>query len=588
MTPARIIAAVLLAAASVPAQSAPGIGEKVAEFSFTDIRYLPRKLGEFGPRKGFVLYFVTAKCPLVLRYLPRVGEIAAKYAPLGVQFVAVNVAPGDSVRDTAAQSVEYGIGFPFVKDLDGSVARAVGVDRTACAVVLDGERHLLYRGRIDSQYRYSGVRPTTGRRDLVEALDDLVAGRPVRVAETEWEGCKITQRAPVKPSGLTFTRDIAPIVQRHCQDCHRSGGEAPLEFMTYEDVADNAEMIGEVVAQQRMPPWYGASEYDGAFINHRGLTDKERRKIASWVADIELPRGDPNDMPTPREFPTSKWRIGEPDLVLKVPAPARLPAHGYVDYKYLVLPYRFKQDTWVEAIEIRPDNKRVLHHANLVQYKWGERFSQRGFITGQVPGGDAMVLDPGVAVKIHADSVLALQVHYVTTGKPEVDRLRVGLRFPRVRVRKQLHPMIVTTSRFEIPAGAEAHVIESSRRFRDDAVALGLFSHMHLRGRDMVFRAEYPDGEIETLLAIPNYNFDWQQSYRWSSGSRKFPKGTRIRVTARYDNSAFNPFNPDASQSVRFGQQTYHEMMHGFLFYLHENERLDLAIDPKTGFVVGD
>ena len=282
-------------------------------------------------------------------------------------------------------------------------------------------------------------------------------------------------------------------------------------------------------------------------------------------------------------FPDGEWRIGEPDLVLKVPVPIRVPAEGYVDYRYYVLPYRFTRDTWVHSIEIRPENRRVLHHANLAYAERGLRYRQEGFITGQVPGGRPVQLEDGTAVLIPAGSILAFQCHYVTTGKPEVDRLAVGLVFPKVPVQRRLRCLIVHTPHFEIPPGVRAHHVAASRTLQHDAVGLGLFSHMHLRGRDMTFRATFPDQRQETLLVVPNYNFDWQDAYVFPAGAARFPKGTKIDVIAHFDNSDFNPFNPDPAVPVRFGLQTYHEMMYGFFFYTAAGESLGLAVDPATG-----
>lgn len=562
----------------------PAIGARIDPgTTVSDRNYLPRRIDELMGEKGVAFFFVTVECPMVRRYLPRFDKLAREHAEHGLRCIAVNVAPGESMQDAMAQAIEFGVEAPFVKDYGAKLAAALGVDRTCAAVVLDAESRLVYRGRIDSQYRYGGVRPDPGRADFGEALADVVAGRAVRVAETPWEGCKITRLADVEPAARTYAADVAPIFARHCVSCHQPGGEAPFALVTYDQVVDDAEMIAEVVAQKRMPPWYAPSRFDGVFENHRGLSEDERRTVLEWVADVELPRGDRAKEPAPPEPRESEWRIGEPDLVLKVPVPARLPADGYIPYRYFVLPFRFEEDTWVEAIEILPSNKQVLHHANLAHFKWGERFSNKGFITGQVPGGDAMVLDPGVAVKIPAGSVLGLQVHYVTTGKPEVDRLRVGLRFPRVPVQQQCRPLIVTSTSFRIPPGADGYAVTATRTFREDAVGIGLFAHMHLRGRDMRFVAVDPEGTEAELLIVSNYNFDWQQSYRWPKDTKRFTKGTRIRVTGRFDNSKRNPFNPDPTQEVRFGLQTADEMMYGFLFYVFEHERLNLTIDTTTG-----
>ncbi|MBX3463050.1 MAG: redoxin family protein [Planctomycetes bacterium] len=562
-------------AAAVP----PGA---VVDAPFTDLRWQSRRLHELGATTATVLYFATIECPIVQRQLPRLGELAREFEPRGVVVLVVNVGPGDGLVDAAGQVATAAPAAVFAKDFDLALARACGVDRTGTAVVLDRDRRLCYRGRVDDQHGYTGARPEASRHDLREALADVLAGRPVALPATEVSGCRITPpAAPAPGPAPTFARDVLPILQRHCQECHRPGGEAPFPLLDEAQAKKHAAMLAEVVAQGRMPPWYGAGARD-VFANHRGLAAGERETVARWV-EAGLPGGDPADLPPPRPLPTSAWRIGEPDLVVEVKAPVRLPADGTVPYKYFVLPHRFERDTWVEAVEIRPTNARVLHHCNLARVRLGEAFSQDGFVTGYVPGGDPMVMEPGTAVRIPAGSALALQAHYVTTGEPEIDRLRVGFRFPRVVVQKEMQVAIVANQRFEIPPGARAHPVRATRKVPVDAEGIGMFVHMHLRGRDMVVTATAPGGDPERLLVVPNYNFDWQQSYRWAPGSRTFAGGTRFEALAHFDNSAWNPFNPDPAAVVRFGLETTDEMMYLFVFWVAREQALGLHVDPRTG-----
>ena len=282
----------------------------------------------------------------------------------------------------------------------------------------------------------------------------------------------------------------------------------------------------------------------------------------------------------------SKWEIVEPDLVTTALETHTLPADGIIDYQYVVLPHVFTEDTWISAAEILPDNPRVVHHCNMGHFTIGKKFSEGNFITGRVPGGTPLVADDGTALRIPKNSVVGLQIHYTTTGKPEKNRMSVGFRFPRGVVHKELKHLQVTTSKIAIPPGAAAHAVVSSRTLPADASGIGMFSHMHLRGKDMTFIAHSPNGEKETLLSIPNYNYAWQQNYRWVPDTKKFPKGTRIEVIAHYDNSSFNPWNPDPQAEVRYGPQTFHEMMFGFFFYTEDGQDLNLSVDPKTGRAV--
>lgn len=587
------VAACLLAIHTVALAQAPGasvqpvaLGSTLEDMSFLDIRGQRRRLSDFGANRAMVLFFVTKACPMVGRVLPKVARLARAYRERDVQFVAVNVGRSDTLRDVGTMAIEFDQPYPFVRDEDFRLLRALGVERTTTAVVLDAERRVRYRGRVDDQVRYTKVKEAPSRQDLSLALDAMLAGGEVEIAETPVEGCKVSPPDPTPVRGrFTFHRDIEPLVQRHCQDCHHRGGGAPFSLLGYEEVADHADMIGEVVARQSMPPWH-ASAAHGVFRNQRGLDADERAMLDDWLRS-GLAKGDPADAPPPRVFADGPWRIGTPDQVLELPGAVRLPADGIVPYKYLVFPYLFAEDTWVEAVEILPRNRRVLHHANLAYFEVRKGYSQDGFITGLVPGGDPMTLDPGTAMRIPKGSVVGLQAHYVTTGKPESDRIRIGLRFPKTKVTRRAEVLVVTDTRFAIPPGAPAHRVAGTRTVPADSTVIGLFAHMHLRGRDMTFLAHRPDAEPETLLMIPNYDFDWQASYRFHDGAVKLPRGTRVEVFAHFDNSQLNPFNPDPTDTVRFGHQTFEEMMYGFVFSTRDTERLDLSVDPSTGHASG-
>jgi thiol-disulfide isomerase/thioredoxin len=561
------------------------IGQKVSEFTFKDIRYLPRTLADFGDKKAYVIMFTTLDCPIAQKYLPKLKAMDEAYRDKGVQFLAVNVGPSDDLREVAYQALMVDAEFPFAKDFDGQVVRAVGGSRAGGVVVLDAERKLRYRGRVDDQFRLSGERPTAEREDLKMAIEDVLAGRDVAVAETAIDGCLISFPSPrARSAPVTFSEHIAPLLQKHCQDCHHEGApEAPFALASYQEAVDHAPMIAEVVSEQRMPPWY-ASKQHGQFTNYRGMTADERSLVEDWVRG-ECLQGDPAKAPPARVFSENKWKIGTPDLVLQTPL-QKIPATGYIDYRYMILPHRFEKDTWIQGAQILPENSKAMHHCNMAYVKVGEKPSNQNFITGQVPGGDAMILDNNVAFMIPANSVLALQIHYVTLGQETTDRISVGLRYPREVIQKNLKHTQVANLTFKIPPGAPHYKVSAVRELKNDTTGYGMFTHMHLRGEDMTFRAIYPDGRDETLLVVPNYNFGWQQSYRWPEGKQKFPKGTKLEVFAHYDNSPFNPYNPDPKKEVEEGQQTFQEMMYGFVFFTEDNENLNLQIDPKTGNVI--
>lgn len=584
--PAIVLTFFLSQSAGGASEDRSPIGQRVDSLEFKDIRFLTRSLDDFGPKKAFVIVATNTTCPVVQRYLPVLAQLEKTYRDRDVQFLALNVGPNDSITEMAAHAVESKSEFPFVKDTDSNCIKKLGLKRTPETVVLDSQYRIRYRGRIDDQFRLTGERPQAGRDDLRDALDSILADREVARQETPVDGCLITAPDPFEAGKVpTFSEDIAPLVQRHCQDCHHRGTEAPFPLVSYRDVVSQSAMIEEVVADRRMPPWFASAKH-GTFTNRRGLSEGERETFLRWIQG-GTPRGETAKQPKPREFPTGQWRIGEPDMITTMLLAHEIPATGYVDYRYAILPYLFTHDTWVQSVEIISDNSRVVHHANLAYNKVGERPRQENFITGRVPGGDPMVLDDGTAYLIPKGSVLGLQIHYTTTGQPEHARLAVGLKFPRAVVRKQLQHQQVHTTRFQIPPYAPAHPVSASRTLNFDATGVGLFAHMHVRGKDMTFLARHPNGITDTLLLIPNYNFDWQQSYRWNPGTKSFPKGTTFEVQAHFDNSEFNPYNPDPKQTVGNGDQTFNEMMYGFYFYTRDDEDLNLSIDPKTGAVLG-
>ncbi len=580
----------VLSAAACPAAAAPTVplGSEVANLRFKDIRGLVRSLDDFGKPKACVLVFTTTQCPLVRKSIPKLSALEKEWSPRGVQFAAINVSPQDTLREIAGQAIELDAVFPFVKDVDQSCARTLGIERTPTVVILDDHRRIVYRGRIDDQLRLGGDRPEPTRTDLAIALSELLEGRPISVQETAVDGCLITSPVTTvddRPPP-TFHQDVAGILQQRCVRCHREGQSAPFALTDFPSVSAHAEMIAEVVTDERMPPWYAHPKF-GKFQNDPSLTRAERETLVRWVRSGRA-EGNPADAPpVANREAASGWRIGKPDVVIKMLEEHTIPATGYVDYRHLALPYVFLNETWLEAVEIRPDNPAVVHHCNMA-YVTTAGAGEETFITGYVPGGQPMDLahfDNGLAFRVPKLAGLGLQIHYTTTGKPERCRISVGLRFPRRDVQKQLRHVLLDPRRIRIAPGHGAFAISAEKTLERDISLLGMFSHMHLRGKDMTFYAEPPDQPRETLLQIPNFNFEWQLAYELAPGTKRLPKGTRLQAVAHYDNSAFNPYNPDPNRTVPYGQQSYDEMFNGYMFFVDEHEQLNLKVDARTGTV---
>jgi thiol-disulfide isomerase/thioredoxin len=565
------------------------IGAVIQDLRFKDIRGLQRSITDLGKKQAYVFVFTSTGCPLVRKTIPKLIDLDERFASRSVQIVAVNVGADDTIRDMAAQAIELDAAFPFVKDSDLSCVKALGIERTPEVAVLNADLKLVYRGRVDDQLRLGGERPEPTRDDLELALKEILDHQEVTVPRTTVDGCLITTPETTTSAEPvpTYHQDIAPIVQKRCASCHRPDTAAPFSLLSFSDVKAQAEMVAEVVIDQRMPPWF-ANPKHGTFQNDPSLTKTERESIVRWVKG-----GKPEGMPPANspgaavgpDVPVSKWRIGEPDLIISMIQEERIPSAGFIPYRMGLLPHIFLSDTWIEAIEIRPDNPAVVHHCNMA-YVTTKGVNHESFLTGYVPGGQPLDLGRfknGTACFIPQFSSLGLQTHFTTTGKPERCRISVGLRFPRGPVKKRVQHVLLDPHHLQIPPENGAYPVHASRTLPCNASILGLFTHMHLRGKDVTFFANLPDQSRETLLQIPNYNFEWQLGYEIEAGKKRLPKETRIEAIVHYDNSSFNPYNPDAKRTVPWGQQTYDEMFNGFVFFVDDDENLNLTVDPKTG-----
>jgi hypothetical protein len=363
----------------------------------------------------------------------------------------------------------------------------------------------------------------------------------------------------------TFSKDVAPILYSKCVECHRPSMFAPMSLVKYEDARPWARSIRNRVAARTMPPW-GADPAHGTFKNDPRLSDKEIATILAWV-DGGAPKGDNKDLPKLPEF-AEGWSIGKPDVVFTMEQPFEIPATGTVEYQYIRIPTGIKEDKWMAAIEIKPEARAQVHHVIAFTIPAGAPMTEGGAlgpgnIGGVTPNKPGVIFDPGVGRMLAGNSDIVLQMHYTTNGKATTDRTQVGLRFLDAPPQWQQRGGSAMNPRFVIPAGAPAHEVRATRVLAEDTLLTSLTPHMHMRGKDMTYTATYPDGRKEVLLSVPAYDFNWQITYQLKE-TKRLPKGTTIEVVAHYDNSPQNKFNPDPTKDVRWGDQTWEEMMIGF------------------------
>lgn len=393
---------------------------------------------------------------------------------------------------------------------------------------------------------------------------------------------------------VTFHKDVEPILEKSCQECHRPGEIGPMPLLTYEQARPWAKGIKEAVLKGKMPPW-PADPHFGKFANDRSLTKQEIDTLAAWV-DAGAKEGNKADAPKPRTW-VDGWNISKPDAILEMPQAFHMPATGEVEYQYIVVPTGFTEDKWINAVEIRPSNRTVVHHAVIfirepgnpwlkeaqpgVPYvptvkSAGQRFGNTNgggsdVLTIYTPGMVPDIWKPGQAKQIKAGSDLVFQMHYTANGKAGDDHTRIGLVFAKEPPKERIITTAALSNTFTIPAGDGNYKAEAVSPVVNDETVISFFPHMHLRGKAFQYDIIYASGETETVLKVPSWSLNWQLDYKLAKPIKLHP-GDKVKATAWWDNSANNPANPDATKEVKWGEQSWEEMMIGFF---------EVAVDPK-------
>ncbi len=371
-----------------------------------------------------------------------------------------------------------------------------------------------------------------------------------------------------KAAPVTYSKDVAPIFYKNCAECHRPGEVAPFSVMSYKELRPWAKSIREKVVSKEMPPWH-ADPNHGEWRNDRRLTQQQIETITAWVNGGAV-EGDPKDLPPAPKF-VEGWSNGKPDETFSIPEQS-IPASGVIKYQYFSVDTNFKEDHWVQAAEIRSTGRAAIHH--VIVFISDPNNPARGdsdLLAGFAPGEQPTHFQPGMAKKVPAGAKLRFQMHYTPNGEPTKDVTTIGLIYAKEPPKHQALTRPVLNTGFVIPAGASNHEVKSNYTFREDTRIISFMPHMHLRGKDFEVKAFYPDGSSKILLSVPKYDFSWQTYYvpkEWVA----IPKGTKIECTAHFDNSTNNKFNPDPTKDVRWGDQTWEEMMIGWLTYFNDNE----------------
>jgi hypothetical protein len=440
----------------------------------------------------------------------------------------------------------------------------------------------------------------------------LVAGLLSAVALTA--SIRLGAQAPAAPpasASPTFSKDVAPILYRNCTNCHRAGEIGPMALITYSDARPWAKSIAANVTNKTMPPWHAESAH-GRFLNDRSLSDADRTAIVRWVA-AGAPEGNHDDLPKAPTF-AEGWQMGQPDAVFAMQEDYPIPATGTIEYKYFEVPTNLTEDKWVQAVEVRPGNRTVVHHVivymrtpptaqpaqaqaqsqprptppftfapgmrrpdDAPKTEQGTEPNDRpatrnpgAWLTGFAPGQSVRVYQPGTALRVPAGAVLTVAMHYTASGKATTDRTRIGLKYAPEKPKTEVRIATLQNMNFRVPAGAADTRVDAELTLQQDLTLWSLLPHTHMRGKKWEVTATYPDGRTETILNVPKYDFNWQTDYVFTE-PLNLPKGTKVRTSAWYDNSTANKANPDPKKDVYWGDQTWEEMQFtAFTFSLPE------------------
>jgi thiol-disulfide isomerase/thioredoxin len=550
--------------------------------SDVDLQQLVRK-----NKSGIVLVFLGTECPVARLYIPTLAAMHQEFRGQGFQFLGIYSDVGVNVQEMAIHAHDEDIPFPVLQDVEHRLADLLQAQVTPEVVVLDAKLEKQYQGAIDNQYQRHGRKPAATETYLHDALSALASGKPVEVSSVPASGCPLERRTLARSTReLSYHKDVAPLVQQHCQGCHRQGGPGPFELITFDDVAGNAEKIREVVSDRRMPPWHGILDPQfGKLRNDQSLPEEALETIVDWI-DGGAAEGNRSDAPPPRKWPAPhEWAIGKPDFVYRMPQPFVVPRSGTLEYQFFRVRMDSPVDRWFRGVEIKPGSPEVVHHVALhvapatkpdrneglamMAQLYGINGEKAHLINDFVPGDtyNAKVYPPDQAVLIPKHSDLIFELHYTPNGRAQRDQSMVAFQWADGPPQDEVLTTVFRKAigRFRIPPHDPHYRVEDTYHFAHDVEIDAIRPHFHLRGKsfrlEMIERDPATDEIVkrQTILSVPIFDQAWQRTYELAT-PLVLPAGTELIATGHYDNSDLNPNNPDPSVEVTWGQQTTDEM----------------------------
>lgn len=537
--------------------------DRVGDFALLDTDGKFHQLSRMRNKEALVLMSFDNACASIDSAIAQLNTLQANWADQNVAFALINSSAESDLAAIKAAKARHGVDLPVMIDTGQVVSETLQLSKAGEVAVLDPERlTILYRGPAQDQVAQVLTSEAAGSVDSTMVIDAV--------------GCDLNYPVRDMQASATpdYATDVAPIIAEQCANCHREGGIGPFAMDSHLMLQGWSPMIREVLLTKRMPPMQ-VDPNVGHFSNAKYLDEKDLQTLVHWI-DAGAPRGAAAVDPlTQLDFPDRKsWQLGEPDYIVKAPA-MEIPATGVLDYINVDVELPFDEDKWVKSVQFIAGDESVLHHlltyvtAPAEDFDGGEadqRSIARRFLEGYAPGKvDAMTFPENTGVYIPEGHKLSMQFHYTTNGKATVDETIIGLYMYDEPPEFENFTRSVSGN-FRIPPYAQDYPAAAQYVFEEDVVVTGLRAHMHFRGKDMKFSAEMPDGTVADLLSVPNYSYAWQPTYQLEQPVT-LPAGTKVKVTGTFDNSEYNPANPDPSKELTFGLQSWDEMFIGYWTY---------------------
>lgn len=559
----------------------------VENFELLDQDGNAHELYYYSDADAIVLIVQGNGCPVIRNALPDIREVRSQYADDDVVFLMLNANLQDNRESILKEAQEWDIDLPILIDETQLVARGLGITRTAETFVIDPTNwDLVYRGPINDRLGYERQKAEADAHYVSDALQAIKQGVAVNIESEDAKGCLINIEEPNQE--ISYVEDVVPILENRCLGCHVPSGIGSWSMANYEMVRGFAPMMREVLRTNRMPPWH-ADPHVGEWSNDRSISIEEKKTLVDWI-EAGTPRGEGEDplvglVAQIESKSDAAWPLGEPDLIVDVP-PFEVPASGVVAYQNYDLEADISEPIWVRGIDVSPGDTNVVHHV-LVGTNPPNSNSDRGvfnnYLGGYAPGvaGDFMPENTGILVE--PGSTVAVQLHYTPYGKTVVDNSKIGLYLHKEVPELVARHGVVINFNLAIPPNTKAHQEGAYLEFDKDAELYSVLPHSHYRGRSSTFELEYPDGETETILSVPAYDFNWQTGYVFDE-PMQVPAGSKLIHKTIYDNSKQNFANPDPDKTVTWGLQSWDEMLYGAFVFRWKEETSTEPIHSSDKF----